>query len=72
MNKKEEVKTIRIRIPKEIWKQVSIASIELEVSKERLVNKAIKEWLVRKVKKVEEVKKVVKKKKIGKIGKEGK
>jgi len=57
----DEVKTVRVRIPKEIWKQVSKVAIDLEVSKESLVNKAIKEWLVRQVKKVEKVKKVRKK-----------
>jgi len=57
----DKVKTIRIRIPKEMWKQVSKVAIDLEVSKESLVNQAIKEWLVRQVKKVEKVSKVKKK-----------
>jgi len=67
-----EVKTVRIRVPKQIWKEVSKVAIDLEVKKETLVNKAIKEWLVREVRKVEKVEKVKKVGKVEKVGKVGK
>lgn len=41
-----ELKTIRIRIPKEIWKRVSKVAIDLEVTKGQVVNKALKAYLV--------------------------
>jgi len=53
-----KVKTVRIRIPVDIWKKVSKVAIDLEVTKEYLVNKVIKEWLVKEEKKVKKVTKV--------------
>jgi len=41
-----ELKTIRIRIPKEIWKRVSKVAIDLEVNKAKVVNEALKAYLV--------------------------
>lgn len=41
-----ELKTIRIRVPKEIWKKVSKVAIDLEVNKAEVVNKALKAYLV--------------------------
>jgi len=41
-----ELKTVRIRVPKEIWKKVSKVAIDLEVNKAEVVNKALKAYLV--------------------------
>jgi len=41
-----ELKTIRIRVPKEIWKRVSKVAIDLEVTKGQVVNEALKVYLV--------------------------
>jgi len=41
-----ELKTIRIRIPKEIWKKGSKVAIDLEVTKGQVVNEALKAYLV--------------------------
>ncbi len=43
---RNELKTIRIRIPKDIWKRVSKVAIDLEVTKGQVVNEALKAYLV--------------------------
>lgn len=58
-----ELKALRIRLPKEIWKKVSKVAIDLEVTKGQVVNRALKAYLVsyeRKVKAVKTAKKVKK------------
>ncbi len=41
-----ELKTIRIRVSKEIWKRVSKVAIDLEVTKGQVVNEALKAYLI--------------------------
>lgn len=53
-----KVKIVRVRVPVEMWKKVSKVAIDLEVTKEQLVNQAIRDWLVKQEKWVKTTRKV--------------
>lgn len=53
---RNDLKTVRITVPKEIWKKVSKVAIDLEVNRGQVVNKALKAYLVSYEKKVKAVK----------------